>query len=238
MSKSSKQPAKTTRRQAVAALRASRQRRSWSSALAVAAVVLFAAAVGVGIYFAQRPTQVVVPPNATAQSVVVGQPGAAVTIDLYEDFQCPACRQFEQQVGPTVQELIDTGTVKVAYHPVAYLDRFSSTRYSTRASAASGCAAAAGVFPRFHELLFANQPPEGGDGLPADRIVALGQQAGASGEDFAACVRDERYAGWTANLTDAASKAGVNATPTVQVNGKPLPQPSAQALREAVERVG
>ncbi len=236
MSSSQKPTTRATQR-AAAALRSSRRGRSWGSALAVAGVVLLAAAVGVGVYFAQQPTQAAVPPNATAQGVVVGQPDAAVTVDLYEDYQCPACQQFEQQVGPTIDVLVEAGTVKVVHHPVAYLDRFSSTRYSTRSSAAAGCAAAAGVFPQLHGLLFANQPPEGGDGLPGDRIVELGRQAGATGDDFAACVRDERYAGWTAKLTDAASQAGVNGTPTVLVNGKPLPQPTPQALREAVERV-
>jgi protein-disulfide isomerase len=200
----------------------------------VVAVVLFATVVGVGLYFAQRPAPVLVPPDATPQGVVVGQADAPVTIDLYEDFQCPACQQFEERIGPTVDELVEAGRAKVVYHPVAYLDRFSSTRYSSRSSAAAGCAAAAGVFPRFTDLLFANQPPEGGDGLPTARLVELGRQAGATGEDFARCVREERLAGWTANLTETASRRGINATPTVLVNGEPVPRLSAQALRDAV----
>ncbi len=224
----------SARRPATAALRSRRRGSSPLATSAVVAVVLFAAVVGVGIYFAQRPADVVVPPNATAQGVVVGQPDAPVRIDLYVDFQCPACRQFEQRVGPTIDELVKSGTAKVAYHPVAFLDRFSSTRYSSRAAAASGCAAAAGVFPRFAELLFAHQPPEGGDGLSDQRLIELGRQAGATGEDFATCVRQERYAGWVAHITETASRRGVNATPTVLVNGEQLPRLTAQALREAV----
>jgi protein-disulfide isomerase len=236
VSNSRKSTGRQTRRSA-AALRSSRRGSSWGTTIGVAAVVLFAAAVGIGLYFAQQPTQAMVPPNATAQGVVVGKADAPVTIDLYEDFQCPACRQFEQQISPTLRDLVAAGTVKVIYHPVAYLDRFSSTRYSSRASAAAGCAAAAGVFPQFHELLFANQSPEGGDGLSTERLIALGRQAGATGGDFATCVQKEQYAGWTANLTHAASRDGINATPTVLVNGKPLPGPTTpQALQQAVQQ--
>ncbi|GAA2565228.1 DsbA family protein [Pseudonocardia hydrocarbonoxydans] len=109
--------------------------------------------------------------------------------------------------------------------------RGHSTEYSTRSSAASGCAAEEGVFPQYLELLFANQPPEGGDGLPEETLVALGEQAGA-GPGFATCVAEDRYAAWTAGLTDEASRAGVTATPTVLADGREIERTDA-ALRAA-----
>jgi protein-disulfide isomerase len=81
-------------------------------------------------------------------------------------------------------------------------------------------------------LLFAEQPPANSAGLPDDRLIALGRQAGA-GDEFAECVRSERYADWTRSVTEAASQAGVTGTPTVLVNGTPVPR-SADALRAAV----
>jgi protein-disulfide isomerase len=89
-----------------------------------------------------------------------------------------------------------------------------------------------GYGARFAQLLYAGQPPEGGDGLPDEQLVALGTQAGA-GAGFATCVQDGRYAGWSRSVTDAASRAGVTATPTVLVNGKEVER-SAEALRAAV----
>jgi protein-disulfide isomerase len=135
-------------------------------------------------------------------------------------------------VGTTIDELVASGQARVVYHPVAYLNRFSSTQYSSRSSAAAGCAADAGVLPRFAQLLYANQPPEGGDGLPEEQLVALGTQAGA-GAGFATCVQDGRYADWTRSVTDAASQAGVTGTPTVLVNGREV-EHTAEALRTAV----
>jgi protein-disulfide isomerase len=89
------------------------------------------------------------------------------------------------------------------------------------------------VFPQFVTLLYTNQPPEGGDGLPTDRLVALGQLAGA-GTGFADCVHSGKYQRWTAAVTDDASRSGVNATPTVRVGGKDI-QHTDQALRQAVQ---
>jgi len=155
------------------------------------------------------------------------------TIDIYVDFQCPICREYEARSGATIDQLVASGQAEVIYHPIAILDRASTTQYSTRASAASGCAAAAGVFAQYAKLLYANQPPENGNGLPAAQLVSLGQQAGATGSDFASCVTDTTYKSWTASLTDQSSKAGVNGTPTVKVNGQDVGLTDA-ALRQAV----
>jgi protein-disulfide isomerase len=201
---------------------------------AIAVIVLFAGVVGFGVYRAAQGNAdaAAPPPGATAAGVPIGRSDAPVTIDVYLDFQCPVCQAFEQQSGATLNEFVASGTARVVYHPVAFLDRMSSTRYSSRSSAASGCAAEAGVFPQYVQLLYANQPPEGGDGLPEEQLVALGAQAGAGG-GFAECVSSDRYAGWTAALTDEASRAGINATPTVMVNGHAIEHTDA-ALRAAV----
>lgn len=206
--------------------------------IGIVVIVLFAGVIGFAVYRAQAPKGGgPVPPNATATGVPVGQANAPATIDLYLDFQCPVCNAYEKQSGATIDELVASGAAKVVYHPVAYLDRFSSgTKYSTRSSQASACAAAANVFPAYVKLLYANQPEENGTGLPDSRLVALGQQAGA-GADFGTCVANNTYAGWTQDVTDAASKAGINGTPTVEVNGKQIATTDA-ALRQAVAAAG
>jgi protein-disulfide isomerase len=214
---------------------AGRKGPSTSVIAGIVIVVLFAVAVGFGIFRAEHKAAEAagaVPPNATAAGVPIGQPNAPATVDIYLDYQCPICREYEQQVGPAVDSLIANGSAKVIYHPLAFLDDMSSTQYSTRASMASGCAAADKVFPQFTKLLYANQPPENGNGLPDQQLIAFGKQAGAP-DSFAQCVTDKTYAGWTAGLTDQASKAGVNATPTVKVNGTQIDNTEA-ALRQAV----
>jgi protein-disulfide isomerase len=213
------------------------QRRAPSLAVIIGGVVvlLFAGIVGFGIYRTQQQNEVLNAPPAgvIADGLVVGQPQASTTIDVYVDFQCPACRNFERNAGATIDELVAKGTARVVYHPVAYLDEMSGgTRYSSRASAASGCAAKDNVFPKFAKLLYENQPNEGGKGLSDEQLLAFGQQAGA-GPDFAQCVNTKVYERWTRKVTEEASKKGFNSTPTVLVNGKKISNTDA-ALRQAV----
>lgn len=233
---------KPNAQRATAALQSSRTSRSWGVPLAVVVVVLFAAIVAGGLYLAQREaSNFAVPPQATPTGVILGQADAPVTVHLYEDFQCPVCQRFEQLVGDTIDQLVASGKIKAYYHPIAILDDASTTNYSTRAAAASGCAA--GVFDRYAELLYANQPPEGGDGLTEQRLVELGRKAGATGEQFAQCVKSQRYSDWVEHITTVAAQRGVTATPTVIIDGEQLsigkifrsPTPG-KVLRQAVQQ--
>ncbi|HEX5540747.1 MAG TPA: thioredoxin domain-containing protein, partial [Micromonospora sp.] len=113
--------------------------------------------------------------------------------------------------------------------------RHSSTKYSTRASASTGCAAEGGKFRDYTTALFANQPSQGGAGLKDDRLIEIGRSVGL-GDDFAACVRDGKYKPWSAHVTDKAAESGVNSTPTITVAGNPVGDPfNAEAITAAVE---
>lgn len=210
----------------------SKQGPSQATIIGIIVVIAFGALVGLGVYWNNSTSSTLVPPNATAAGIPTGNTAAPKTVDVYLDFMCPHCKTFEEMVGPTLEQLRDSGEAQVVYHPVTFLDRASSTQFSTRASAAAGCAAAANVFPQFEKLLYANQPTEGGAGLPNQQLVALGQQAGAGG-DFAQCVEDQRYAPWSQGVTQQAMQAGVSGTPTVKVNGQDV-EASPQAIQQAV----
>jgi protein-disulfide isomerase len=218
-----------------AARRAERRRRLRTGA--VAAVLALVVGAGIAVQAARSTSDG--PgglPSGTVQKygLPLGTRGAPATVEVFEDFLCPACARFEAVAGDELRELAAEGTVRVVYRPFAFLDGYSTTRYSTRALNAAACAADQGRFVEMHDQLFRSQPPEGGPGLSDDRLVALGRSAGATGDDFGSCVNDLRYERWTQRATDAASKAGVVQTPTVFVNGEPLAAPTVEALREAV----
>jgi protein-disulfide isomerase len=233
--------AEARRRQAELAERRRRQgeqRLRLTGALAGILLILVTG-VGIGIQAARASTGDGPTPQSVtlADGVTVGRSSARVTLDLYEDPQCPACRQFEAEAGPAIADWIDAGTVKVNHHVVSFLDSASTTRYSSRAANAFYCAADAGIFPRYHQLLFANQPPEGSAGLTYDQLVQLGQQAGApAGGTFEHCVRNRPYADFVSRITDQASRDGVLATPTVLVDGSPVQPVTLAELRAAVDR--
>ena len=169
-----------------------------------------------------------------AEGVVVGK-SSKVTIDVYEDYMCPYCGQFEKTSGTELDELATGDSATVRYHIISILDRASSTNYSTRAASAAYCANDAGVFSKYHALLMANQPGENTSGLPDEALVVLGKQAGAGSDEFAQCVNGHRYATYVGQVTEHASSVGVAGTPTVLVNGKQLTSPSVESLRQAVQ---
>lgn len=126
----------------------------------------------------------------------------------------------------------------MVFHPVAFLNRFSTTEYSTRSSAASGCAAKGGKFKEFTDALFERQPPEDSAGLSNDELIDIGAGVGLNKDDFGSCVKDGTYKPWTEHVTDDAGKAGVTGTPTIRVNGKDVEDRSPEGIKAAVEAAG
>jgi hypothetical protein len=116
-----------------------------------------------GAIAAQAPARAPAGAPPDADGIVLG--AGPVRVDAYIDFLCPFCRQFEERSGPALNRLLDGGAITLVYHPLGFLDRLSTTRYSSRASAASGCASDFGRFREYKDALFANQPPEGGPRL-------------------------------------------------------------------------
>jgi protein-disulfide isomerase len=231
------------RRAAEAAERArAEQRRRRLIGGVVAAVVLVVAVVVTFVVQSQRTatsTTAAVPANTIASGMVVpvGQSTAPVTVDLYEDLQCPNCKAFEASAGSTLAQLVAQGKVVLHYHPMAFLDSSANQQYSTRAlNAAAAVLDAAGpqAFQKFHDLLYANQPPETGPGLTDAQLVSYASQAGATGPTVAAHIHDGTYRDWTKQVTDQASKDGVTGTPTVLVGGKQLTDYSPTGVTTAV----
>jgi protein-disulfide isomerase len=178
-----------------------------------------------------------VPASATPEGDGILIAGGRVRVDVFIDFMCPYCRQFELASGPAVARLAADGEASVAYHPMNFLDEASTTSYSTRAAAASGCAADQGRFLDYAHALFVNQPPEGGPGLSDEELVSLAQQAGLSEARLAGCVGEAQYLDWPPYVTARATALGVGSTPTAMVGGAAVP-PDARAIAAAVARIG
>jgi protein-disulfide isomerase len=176
-----------------------------------------------------------VPAGATPEGdgVVIG-PGP-VRVDAFIDFLCPFCRQFELSSGPALAALVADGLASLVYHPMNFLDEASTTNYSTRAAAASGCAANQGRFLEYAHALFVDQPPEGGPGLSDAELAGIGRAVGLTDAAFAACLSEAPYLDWPPYVTARAVAAGVSATPTVMVKGV-MVRPEAQAITAAVAR--
>jgi protein-disulfide isomerase len=175
------------------------------------------------------------PSNLQDGAIVAGD--GPVNVTLYEDMQCPACRQFEASIGPTLEELVEGGEITLERRLLAFLDRASTDRYSSRAANAVACVVddspdAAGPYLA---TLFARQPVEGGAGLSDDELAGLAEDSGAA--DVGECIAEERFGGWVRTVTEEGLDE-ITGTPTLLVDGEQLQELTPDAVRAAVEEAG
>lgn len=173
--------------------------------------------------------------------LINGQDGAKTTVTVYADYQCPACKAWEGENSPMLEQLEADGSIKIEYVPVAILDRFSGgTKYSTRSASAAFCVMDSDPdkFVAFNKALFDNQPPENASGLPNEQLVAIAGTAGVS-EAGQTCIKDTKYEGFATKVTNDATKDRPEfGTPYVLVNGEPLDRNKGQTITSALKEAG
>ncbi|MFD0774506.1 DsbA family protein [Streptomonospora algeriensis] len=139
------------------------------------------------------------PPQPLQQdgSVVLAEQDLdAPVVEVYADFQCPACKQFEEASGPTLQQLAAEGDAIVHYRPVSIFAQSQAplSANSLRGAAAARAAADHGKFVQYHDLLFENQPPEGSKGFAVEDLKQWGEDVGIDDARFAQRVEAESEA--------------------------------------------
>lgn len=230
----------------LAAIQARRRRedrmRTYGVFGGVAVMLVAVGFIGIAVQSQRVDTSgpVTAPPSADSGGFVVGNESAPVTVDVYEDLICPACGSFEEQTGPDLTEMVENGDIRIRYHLLGFLDPQSSPAgYSTRAANAVAAASEAGVFEKYHKLLYENQPAEGSAGLSNEELIKYGEEAGIKKGDrltrFEEAVRSGTYSNWVRQASEDASKDGVSQTPTVRIDGKDV-QPAIEDIQSAVEQ--
>jgi protein-disulfide isomerase len=165
-----------------------------------------------------RPT----PPELIdpADSLALGPANAPVTIEVWSDYQCPACDFFARSVEPDlVDEFVKAGTVRLVYRDFAFIDGGNPDGESQQAAAAARCAGDQGKFWQYHDFLFENQKGENKGGF---RREVLDQIATAVSLDMAAyrsCMDGTAPEQATKAETAKGKAAGVVSTPTLAING-------------------
>jgi protein-disulfide isomerase len=222
-------------------LKASDRKRNLAIQIGLTAiVVIFAVALVLYIVMSadDKPTAGQADPIRVTSGQLIKKEGTdepKAVISMYEDFLCPACRNFEQQFGPTVNKLIDSGAVAGDYYMLSILDR-QGDGYSTRAANAAYCVAgdSTEAFRRFHAALYAQQPQEGVGPFPDNaRLAEVARQAGAAGQ-VPECINKGTFSDMVSGLA-AATK--VNSTPTIRINGEDYRPTTPQALIDKIEEI-
>jgi protein-disulfide isomerase len=176
---------------------------------------------------AADPTTLVTPasptPVALADGAALGKADAPVTLEVWTDFQCPVCGQYARTVEPQlVAKYVTPGTLRIVHHDAAFQGAKSGAGYDESVEAAAGARCAAdqrGYWP-FQDWAFANQSGENQGAFAAARLASIASAAGLDVPAWKACVAtgDQQAAARTA--TQSALASGVNATPTLSINGQ------------------
>lgn len=222
--------------------KAARERALWLNGSMLTLVVLIAL-IGVGVQSGRAKIEgSLTATNATVKNGVVFGKKAAATVDIYEDFQCPNCSNFENAAGAQIDKDVRANKAQVRFHLMSFLDESSNgNRYSSRAANAALCASDLSVddFVKYHNYLFRKgvQPAENSNGRNDTKLIEYAQKAGLPQakitSTFTPCVTDESHKALVEALTEQASKNGVNSTPTIKVNGKSI-KPTLDAWNKAV----
>ena len=164
-------------------------------------------------------------PVALADGRALGRSDAPVTLEVWSDFQCPACGQLAQMVEPAlVREYVTTGTLRIVARDAAFQGARSGASYDESVEAAAGarCAAEQDGFWAFHDWLFANQVGENKGAFRDERLRGIATAAGLDVVAWDACrATGEQQAAVRAETQEALSQ-GVNATPTMYLNGQAI----------------
>ena len=209
-----------------------------ANVIVVATVVVVVAIIAVvgGVIWAQSSDQKdatgganALPPGVSALGA--GFPGfadvtpaaGAPTVDLYLDYQCPACASFEAALGPTIHGLAEAGRITLVYHVKNFLDDNLKNDSSTRAANGAFCAADAGRFQEFSDQVFPNQPAREGEGFTDAQLRGFAEAAGISGDaltTWQSCLDAGTYTDYVNSVEAQSFEDGVRGTPTVRINGE------------------
>ena len=165
--------------------------------------------------------------EAIAKSgILVGDPSARTKIVEFADFECPFCRRMHHEYQLVQQQYGKDVALVFVHFPL------TQHRFARPAGRAAECAFSQGKFVSMADLLFDKQ-----DSLGLKSWSSFAEEARiADLIQFARCVADtSRVARIEAGL-QAGRSLGVNATPTVIVNGRRFYHLPPDSLLAAVQR--
>lgn len=210
---------------------AQRQQRVRAVVIALSAVVVVALAVVVTVLVVSNKdkstyTGAIAPQTRRSDgSILMGKPGVkAPKLEVFEDFQCPYCQEFEKTSGDTVKRLAAAGKVNVIYNPIwLFKEREEPIRGNSERAANAALCAPANKWVQYHDKIYHNQPAEGSKGFSNGDLIGWAKDLGFDNSTFEQCVKGLKKQSTLQQMTNYAEQTrGVSGTPTVFLDGKSL----------------
>jgi protein-disulfide isomerase len=167
---------------------------------------------------------------------MLGNSHAPVKVVEFGDFKCPSCKYFHDNIFPELEhQYIDPGTVRFYFMNFPFLGPDSTT------AAEAGEAVyhqSQNAFWKFYNAIYTNQGNEKQEWATPDFLVNLARQyvPGIDYQKLATAIGQDTYKSAVQRDYDAGTKAGVDSTPTLFINGKEfLDFSNWNALKAAID---
>lgn len=167
------------------------------------------------------------------EDMILGDPGAPITMIEYASYTCPHCGSFHQNTYPQLKaDYIDTGKVKFIFREV-YFDRFGLW-----ASMVARC----GGQDRFFgitDLMFKTQGDwtrAGDASVIVEELRKIGRLAGLNNETLESCLQNEDQAkALVAWYQENAARDDINSTPSFIINGRKYANMGYAEMQEVLD---
>lgn len=154
-----------------------------------------------------------------AQGIKLGPDNAPAKLLVFSDFMCPYCGAFAMQIEPQLKsEFIDKGKLQLVFYDFplggAHVHSFLAAR-------AARCAGDQDKFWDYHNLLFNRLSEWGGaQNPPVNQFISFAEQMGLDKDQFSSCLKSDKFQDVVSASRMLGDQLGVNATPTLILNGK------------------
>src|SRR5581483_7887005 len=165
----------------------------------------------------QSPFQMDLDRIHTGGAPSMGPANAPVKMVIYSDFECPNCKQFDQEVRanlpktfPTEVQLFFKDSPLPSIHP-----------WAKQAAVAGRCIARQNpaAFWDYHDWVYANQEQINPENF-AGKVVEFAKSKGMDDTQIAHCIESGATAPEVDTEIAEAKALGINATPTIFINGR------------------
>lgn len=152
--------------------------------------------------------------GAQDEAKTKGPASAKIQIVDFSDFQCPACKR----ALPILEGFTHTypGQIQIVFkhYPL------SGHKWSKLAHQSAECAAQAGRFWLYHDLIYKKQDLWTNSKNPTPAFIQYAKQSGINVDNFAGCLVDPKITNLVYDEKAEGDKQRVRSTPTFFINGK------------------
>jgi len=147
------------------------------------------------------------------------------TVTYYGSWKCPYCAEFSTGLlGELVTDYVESGDISLQFRALAYVDDKPFLGADASRAARAGLAVwnvDPEMYWRYHEYVFANQPPESETWATTEKLVSFAESADVRNLDRVREQLDgQTYEPAVQKTSEAAAAAGISGTPTLIIDGE------------------